>query len=378
MPSSCSTQTANFYSANLGTSIVFPTGTIVPSWIGYTTNSDWDVYTAGSGRAVMGTTNSSLLNTVANGTPASYTATLSFTGPHTGTTSSGRATSTTGTTAHQNLANPSVGNHNHTASETFATSAFSPTRLITQLIRSNKPVTTLPPNTIGFRDNTRGNYGTKLSFSPSGSPARFRHIVHSTSPGNTVVSGIETVSSGRSTSTSGVHLHTVSNRTLTTGTAGSANRQVAGDHSHFLSYQLTQSYAGPARVLHAWTSSLSRVPETDVVVMYNGNLADLPTGWFLCNGSNGTLNMDAFYVVYDSNVTVAAWGTVLASSLTVNSMSVPTFSNSHNHIAGLNSTSGLNANHLSFTWSHSHTITSTTTTPYTIDRVFLYFIQYKG
>jgi microcystin-dependent protein len=51
-----------------------------------------------------------------------------------------------------------------------------------------------------------------------------------------------------------------------------------------------------------------RLP-SGVIVMWSGSIASIPTGWLLCNGSNGTPNLqDRFIVGAGSAYSVAATG----------------------------------------------------------------------
>lgn len=65
---------------------------------------------------------------------------------------------------------------------------------------------------------------------------------------------------------------------------------------------------------------------TGGIIMWSGTVADIPAGWALCDGSNGTPNLrDKFIVGAGSGYAVGATGGEVAHILTVNEMP------SHNH-----------------------------------------------
>ena len=81
------------------------------------------------------------------------------------------------------------------------------------------------------------------------------------------------------------------------------------------------------------------------IIMWSGAIVNIPTGWALCNGSNGTPNLtDRFIVGAGSGYAVAATGG--ADSVTLSTSQIP----SHNH-SGITSTAG----------DHRHTVVANNT-----------------
>lgn len=88
------------------------------------------------------------------------------------------------------------------------------------------------------------------------------------------------------------------------------------------------------------------------ICIWSGNQNNIPTGWVLCDGNNGTPNLSNRFVLgYGSKNCDTTGGTETVSLSTVN---MP----SHNHSASL-SLSGLSTNS---TGSHTHSITGSTNT----------------
>jgi microcystin-dependent protein len=87
----------------------------------------------------------------------------------------------------------------------------------------------------------------------------------------------------------------------------------------------------------------SLVP-SGVIVMWSGSVATIPSGWYLCDGANGTPNLTGRFVVHadaDSGGTYAPGDTGGADDVTLTESQIP----SHTH-TGTTSTNG----------AHSHTV----------------------
>ena len=97
--------------------------------------------------------------------------------------------------------------------------------------------------------------------------------------------------------------------------------QVAG--VPYYSLQDTNLNKSPASEAAYWTAGikgLSVIP-SGVIVMWSGSIATIPTGWLLCDGTNGTPNLrDKFIVGAGSAYAVAATGGEATHQLTVAEM----------------------------------------------------------
>lgn len=78
------------------------------------------------------------------------------------------------------------------------------------------------------------------------------------------------------------------------------------------------------------------------IIMWSGSIASIPTGWFLCNGANGTPNLqDRFVIAAGSGYAVAATGgsanaIVVSHTHTFTGNALPT----HFHGSGVSSGGG--------------------------------------
>lgn len=355
--------------------IKFPQSSIVPY---YGTNvpvlADWTTYTNASGKYIAGTTNPTLLGT----STASRTASVSMSsivsssaGAHTGSVPyvSGAATTTGGTLS--DSANLSAGAHAH-AGPTVSFSNLVPDRTNIQLLISNKATTTIPANTLAFRNSVTGSYGTQLS-----TPGTAAYLLAG-STGGSISSGPGTATWSGSTTSNGPHRHNSSFNRLYKSTGSTSNywgTAGEGSHSHSVSVSVYQTLMSNTMVLQAWTSLSARAPDTDVIVMYVGSLASLTgTGWFLCDGTNGTLNINDYFVAAGSS-----WGATYSSDAYIQSTTLDAVDVTHTHISTYNGGSpGITIYHAMQSWYHTHTITPGTLSDFIGSKFYVYFIQYKG
>ena len=375
MPRLASTASANFYTKPKGgpppAPITFPVDTIVPYYGSSNPNvTGWSVYSA-SDRVIMGTTSSSLVGTLVARTNASWSGLFGTTGAHAPATTTINSSSSTGSTWPGTTS--SAGDHSHGTNTTNFT-GLSAKKANFILLRSTQENTTLPANTVAFRNATVGSYGTR--FNPSTGGASTVYIT-GTGVGGTITEATTLQSQSVGSTSNGSHTHvTVSTRQVITGST-IPTLGANGAHSHSVGVTLTQSIMQNTKILHAWQSAVDRAPATDVVVMYIGSPASLPTGWYLCDGNNGTINMNGFFAAYSTNTGIA-WGTIQGSDLQVGTLTQSAFSTSHTHTTTPNAGGGIALMHGSYAWSHTHTVSTSSSTPYVEARLYLYFIQYKG
>lgn len=349
----------------------FPTDTIVPYYGSSNPGvTGWSVYTA-SDRMIMGTTNSGLVGTTTTRTNASWTGTFGTTGAHTTTNITTNSSSSTGSTWPG--VTGSSGDHSHSTSATSFT-GLSAKRANVILLRATQENLTLPANTIAFRNATTGSYGTRFNPSTTGAATVY---FNGTGAGGTITEATTSQTQTVGSTSNGGHTHvTTANRLAITGstipTVGTA-----GAHSHTVSVTLTQSIMANTKILHAWQSAASRAPATDVVVMYVGSPASLPANWYLCDGNNGTVNMNGYFAAYSTDTGIT-WGTIQNSNLQVGTLTQGAFSSSHSHTTTPNAGGGIVLMHGSYSWSHTHTVSTASSTAYLEPRLYLYFIQYKG
>lgn len=116
--------------------------------------------------------------------------------------------------------------------------------------------------------------------------------------------------------------------TLRPESAGIGNIRPSGGGSHKHSASPNFSYSQKRTILRAWT----RLEESNVIgdrtiVMYYGT--GVPDGWFICDGSNNTINLVGYFIhLSTSNVGTQSGSDSISASVSIGN------ANSHSH--GLN------------------------------------------
>lgn len=351
--------------------VYFPINTIVPYYGTPPTLADWDIYSAGTGYYIMGTTTTGAAGTTASGSTPVTSYNLGSAGAHQGTLTvrTGGSTTTAGSTANNNN-NLLVGAHTHSGTSTHSGIRVQSSGV--RLLQANKNTRTLPPGAIAFRNAALGSYGTR--FKPVTNQNNTNYFNGSATGGSTTTPvNSETVSVN--SSTGGSHAHHTNTRFPLTG-SGNGLLVNSGLHSHPLSVTLTQSIVDNTAILHAWQMATEMIPDTDVVVMYVGNPANLPSFWKLCDGNNGTINMHNYYAAFDPTNDSVTWYTIRNNNASV-SATITNDTGSHGHNSGTGYGAGYTGYHPTETWSHTHTVSTGMFTQYSLFRIFLHFIQYK-
>jgi hypothetical protein len=364
-----------FYQQDTGpvSNIKFPASSIVP----YYSNSaipagDWIAYTSANGRYIAGTTNPTLVGTVTSGRTASVnlSGVTTSAGSHNGSVPYTSGVKNTGG-SFADGSNLSAGSHAHVG-PTISFSDLKPDGANVRLLIATKDTTTIPAGTLAFRNGLTGSYGTALD-----TPGTAAYLLAGTS-GGSISSGPGTATGYGSTSSNGPHRHsnTFNRQYFVTGPKTQywmTNGE--GSHSHSVTASMYQTLMSNTMVLKAWTSLIARAPATDVIVMYAGGPSSLTgTGWYLCDGTNNTLNINDYYVAAGGS-----WGSTYSSDAYVASSSIDAVDATHSHIANYNGAGfGITIWHDMQSWYHTHTLSASSFVDFVGSKFYLYFIQYKG
>jgi hypothetical protein len=366
-----------FYQQDTGpvSNIIFPASSIVPYYSSANLPAgDWIVYTAANNKYIAGTTNPALLGSTTGDVMARVTGNTGVTGSggsHNGYASYISGASNTNGGSLSDSTNRSDGVHAH-AGGNIAFGNLVPDRANVTLLIANRNTPTIPAGTMAFRNPSTGSYGDQMYVATS-------YIYPNTnySPGY-ITAGPGTATWYGSTSTNGSHRH--NNLTKLYKSTGTMNNYWGtngeGAHSHSITASMYQTLMDNTLVMKAWTSLVARAPATDVVVMYVGSLSALTgTGWYLCDGTNGTLNMNNYYAAAGSG-----WGNTYNNDAYLSSYTIDSYDAGHSHISNYNGGSpGITIYHDYQSWSHTHSWgSSPSITPFQGGKFYLYFIQYKG
>ena len=342
--------------------------------------TNWTRYTQAEGRYILGTATQAEIDTnVAAVGNVNVSATISSDGSHFFTTVTLHGSGSQTTSSSQSpmfFGTLSGGTHTHTAIS-FDCSAAMANTCGTPMISCATRLDKLPPNAIVFRKIKP----TSISYSdyrPSGNGYFY---------GSTTRTWVDRTGTGTgvgSTSQGGLHNHGSFGSYFTGGNFGTQNEHgTNGAHTHTVQVQqMVASLKG--KELKAWVSSQEETVEYGMILMYRGNLGQLPAGWRVCDGTLGTPDMVDQFIGYTS---AEIHDNVISTTSTVNvhnsNCAISSVDADHGHFGTTRTnSSGHSGQHTTSSWVHAHTVASTSflsfNTPYTPASRRLAFIQYKG
>ena len=241
------------------------------------------------------------------------------------------------------------------------------------LIECTSVTKRLPPNSIVFSQNAPGSLFSVLT--AENQPIRGGVSNNNTGTGTTITNI-------RTTATSGTHSHIDTNFPFNPATVVSTNFPYVTSltHNHNITLNIVANSI-LTKLLSAWGNSFESYLGLDTILMYTGSLSSLPTGWYVCDGTNGTINMVDFFVGFGSQ---AAWNSTTGANNDIGALGTTT-TNVWNHshlgsgIIGATPATLASVPHGTNTASHSHTVTpSLSSVNYDPGTIRIAFIQYKG
>lgn len=312
--------------------ILVPEGLIIP-YNDTSAPDGWTLFTSADGKFVVGAGNTYAVG--ATGGATSLTTAVSDTqGAHTGT-SYGCAMG-----AGFNRGNKEAGAHTHTL-----TYNYTPPYYGLRLIKSNSELYVLPPKAVMLSGTTLSGL-TRFS---DGDGKLFSSRASIGAGGSNTISGFNSSSSGS-------HVHGVY-AGYKEGTNSLHGEVVAaGTHTHpNTSFTITPNLY--RALLSAWTdASVAFGLQPGMYAFYENTTP--PSGWYLCDGNNGTLDLRNYFVEFTDETddgTRTGDGKITVPAITLTSIA-----NSHNHI-----TIGYwndESNHGAYSNTHAHTIAPTSPT----------------
>jgi hypothetical protein len=349
----------------------------------------WSKYTSGDNNFIVSALDSSEIGSI---TPGSLGGsfpiiTSSQDGLHTGTTSTFAhiATSTSGS-AYGRSTSSTATQHRHTIDQINLDSAPLPYPPFKRLfaIKSTSETITIPVN------------GIVMSPIPPGTVDPFFWSQATTAQPMSIMLGKNTNinggldsptgisptwNTGVQSASSGSHNHLFIGSTATRGYSTTSrsiyNVSNAGTHTHNVSASLSISEIR-AKVLKFWKTARTTVAPDKIILLFEGDTAQLPQGWKVCDGFDGTVDMRDYLLSISDALT--DHDTILGTTTKVNlTVSLDENTWSHNHQGSLVTSNGnlLNMPHRSLSAPHSHTgSASNVENVYVPPTVKLAFIQY--
>lgn len=266
--------------------------------------------------------------------------------------------------------------HTHDSSNGYINvSGAMPNTISTPYIKSSVIQEVLPPKAIVFRREvpTAMNFN---SFTP---------------PGNGYFYGGQTstwtdrtgAGVGYGTSpTGGLHRHDVGKYQLLFASGASTPfHGDAGTHTHPFIAALNATLK--SKHLEAWVSDYEQLVEPGMIVMYDGNLSALPSGWRVCNGLGGTPDMVDYFVGYRSGLShdQVIESSTAATVASVQSLQQVNWTHTHAVSSGQYAARAGGMYHGNLSVPHAHDVNSYTVgsviTQYMPNCTKIAFIQYK-
>jgi hypothetical protein len=289
-----------------GASYIIPANSIILYNGTYTSAiGSWDLYAAANNMLIVGTaTQGSIATTqVSSGGSNSTLGTMSTGGDHYGNGLNivGGGGNINGY-GYQTLA----GGHTHTSwdiSSASANSAIKPVHTKFTFLKTSTDTTTFPANTVHISSTSLYTGATQQLAATSD-----RYIVGS----NARTDVAATTHSMTYTASSDTINHSHSGGSLTRVTAtvygtlqntGSSN-QVINGHNHTLTKTVAIDKL-KGKLLKLWLSAQSQIPKSSLVLMYSGDLSLLPSYWKVCDGTNGTIDMQGYFLGYATSSATA-------------------------------------------------------------------------
>lgn len=370
--------TMGFYPPLPGPPPVIPVGAIVFYNSTFTGLTGWTRFSVADGKFLKGTaTQGDIEVTTSPSLTGTLNVSINSAGAHFPTQSSfGPAYNPSGTAFPGGWFNlGTAGSHTHTVAGLNLSTITVPDVANHQtyiMIQCTTETTRLPQNCIVFSQNQPSslfNQITPNNLSIKG--GLFNGTTTSTPITNT-----------RTTAVSGTHSHIDTNYAYDPATVTSTNYPYVTTTTHGHNITLTIAAASIlTKLLSAWGSTAETYLNENSILMYSGSLTSLPTGWFVCDGNNGTINMVDYFVGVGSqlayNTTTGSANNITATGTTTNN----TWNHSHkgNGVPGATPATLASVPHATASASHSHTVTpSFSGVNYDPGTIKLAFIQYKG
>lgn len=314
---------------------IVPAGLIIP-YNGTSAPSGWSLFTDADGRFIIGAGNTYAVGATGGNTSLT-TGGSSAAGSHTGGSFLAGYWNPP-----YNIGHSAAGTHNHTL-----TYNYTPPYYGLRLIKANIDLTILPKNAIIFSDISLNN----LSRFSSGDGKLF-------SARSTIGSGGSNTIVGFNSSTSGSHIHNDGEGGGSSGSSSGYDNTTAGAHNHpNESFEITPNLYRV--LLSAWTNASSAFRLQPGMYAFWESIVNIPDGWLLCDGSNGTLDLRNYFIEFaDEDIDGTRNGN---GKLSVPTITLSSITNNHSH-AGSSRISSSSCRHPSYNNTHSHTINASTPT----------------
>jgi hypothetical protein len=340
----------------------------------------WDLYSDALNKLIVGTTEQVNVGVAfaSTGQSSSTAGSIGSQGDHYGA-SFGVPGGTGSLTGYQN--NGIAGNHTHSstwiASTANSSSDIKPVHTTYTLLRTNANTTFFPANTVHISATNIYSGTQELAQSSN------RYIVGGS---NKTYVAATSHSITHTTSDDGAnhnHFNGATYARVNSAFYGALSQNgytsdYQPEHNHTLTKTVSISNLR-GKLLKVWLAAASSIPKSSVIIMYCGDLSILPSYWKVCDGTNGTIDMQNYFLGYATSSATAHETVTSASTQYTLNADIYTSSNDwqHSHYAyNLGYQTNMYVNHLYGNHSHNHTVSGgSLTSNYEPACIKLAFIQ---
>ena len=339
----------------------------------------WDLYSDALDKLIVGTTEQVNVGVAfaSTGQSSSTAGSIGSAGEHYGA-STGIPGGTGSLTGYAN--DGIAGNHTHSstwiASTANSSSDIKPVHTTYTLLRTNANTTFFPANTVHISATNIYSGTQQLATSTN------RYIVGGSNKTNYAATSHSITHTTSDESSSHNHINYVYTRVNSAYYGALSQNGNSSDYqpAHNHTFTKTVSISNlRGKLLKVWLAAASSIPKSSVVIMYCGDLSILPSYWKVCDGTNGTIDMQNYFLGYATSSATAHETVTAASTQYELSSDSTTSSNNwqHGHYAlnyGYNTT--MYVNHVIGNNPHSHTVSGgSLTSNYEPPHLKLAFIQ---
>ena len=289
----------------------------------------WDIYSAAANSFIVGTATQGEIATAtaASGSTVAGVTSLATAGLHYGSSVEGSG----GEGSYSNNL-VSAGDHTHTvtpASITLSTE-MKPISTTITMLRTATEQRFFPANTVHINETNLVSGTQKLAVTSNRYLSGGSTVTDNASSSHTATF---TVSSYSSSSHNHVPYVGASGSIRTGAGTGASHPQYVGasasTHTHVVTGSASISEL-KGKLLKLWVAASRQLPKSATVVMYCGNLSLLPPYWKVCDGTNGTPDMQGYFIGYATSA-ATAHGTVTSESTTYSTTTPTAASNNYSH-----------------------------------------------
>ena len=262
----------------------------------------WDLYSDAVDKLVAGTINQANVGVsfASTGQSESVAGTIASGGDHSGAGLyvSGGAGGFTGYRF-----DASAGSHNHynmwDSGTLTANSDMKPVHTKFTLMRTTANTTSFPANTVHIAATNIYTGTQQLSATSN------RYIVGGSARTDIALTTHTMIHTTNSSPIIHTHFNGSSLQRTTSSLYGAlvqnaSNYEQIYNHGHTLTKTVSISNLR-GKLLKLWLSAASSIPKSSVIIMYCGDLSLLPSYWKVCDGTNGTVDMQNYFLGYASS-----------------------------------------------------------------------------